>query len=32
MPVYTCTANTEAIDRGTKSDLAAEIKYPRLDD
>jgi len=25
MPVYTCTTNTEAIDRGTKSDLAAEI-------
>jgi phenylpyruvate tautomerase PptA (4-oxalocrotonate tautomerase family) len=25
MPVYTCTANTEAIDRGTKRDLAAEI-------
>jgi phenylpyruvate tautomerase PptA (4-oxalocrotonate tautomerase family) len=25
MPVYTCTTTTEAIDRGTKRDLAAEI-------
>ena len=25
MPVYACTTSTEAIDRGTKSDLAAEL-------
>jgi hypothetical protein len=25
MPVYTCTTKTEAIDCGTKSDLAADI-------
>ncbi len=29
MPVYTCTTTTEAIDRGTKRDLAAE--YTRID-